>query len=58
MTVSGLTMTSAVRRPVQFRERHPIDRAGHRQVLLEFGSVERFDDGQVQLHYRVENKQS
>lgn len=44
--------------PVFIGDGIPLIARRHRQVLLEFGSVERFDDGQVQLHSRVENKQS
>ena len=42
--------------PVFIGDGIPLIARRHRQVLLESRSVERFDDGQVQLHYRVQNK--
>lgn len=39
--------------PVFIGEGIPLIARRHRHVPLELGSVERFDDGLVQLHYRV-----
>ena len=36
----------------------PLIARRHRHVPLELRSVERFDDGLVQLHYYVQHKQS
>ncbi len=44
--------------PVLIGEGIPLIARRHRQVPLELRSVERFEDGLVQLSYRVLNKQS
>jgi dihydrofolate reductase len=43
--------------PVFIGEGIPLIARRHRHVLLELLSSERFEDGLVQLHYRVQNKQ-
>jgi len=44
--------------PVFIGEGIPLIARRHRHVPLELRSVERFDDGLVQLRYCVQNKQS
>ena len=44
--------------PVFIGEGIPLIARRHRHVPLELRSVERFEDGMVQLHYGVPNKQS
>jgi dihydrofolate reductase len=41
--------------PVFIGDGIPLIARCHRHVLLELHSIERFDDGLVQLHYRVQN---
>ena len=41
--------------PVFIGEGIPLIARRHRHVALELRSIERFDDGLVQLHYRVQN---
>ena len=42
--------------PVFIGDGIPLIARRHRYVPLELRSVERFEDGLVQLHYRVQNK--
>jgi dihydrofolate reductase len=42
--------------PVFIGEGTPLIAPRHRHVPLELQSVERFEDGLVQLHYRVQKK--
>jgi dihydrofolate reductase len=44
--------------PVFIGEGIPLIARRHRHVPLELRGVERFEDGMVQLHYRVQNKPS
>jgi dihydrofolate reductase len=44
--------------PVFIGEGIPLIARRHRHVPLELRSIERFEDGLVQLHYRVQNKPS
>jgi dihydrofolate reductase len=44
--------------PVFIGEGIPLIARRHRHVLLDLHAVERFDDGLVQLHYRVQNSRS
>jgi dihydrofolate reductase len=44
--------------PVFIGEGIPLIARRHRRVPLELRSLERFEDGLVQLHYRVQNKPS
>jgi dihydrofolate reductase len=44
--------------PIFIGEGIPLIARRHRHVPLKLRSIERFDDGLVQLHYRVRNKQS
>jgi dihydrofolate reductase len=43
--------------PIFIGEGIPLIARRHRHVPLELRSIERFEDGLVQLHYRVQNKQ-
>ena len=44
--------------PVFIGDGIPLIARRHRHVPLELRSIERFEDGLVQLHYRVQNKES
>jgi dihydrofolate reductase len=42
--------------PVFIGEGIPLIARRHRQVPLDLQSVQRFEDGLVQLHYRIQNR--